>query len=408
MGKPSSRMKKQASQEASPSSHGASSQAHAHQAIAQAQVGKLAGGGSSLSLAASGDGGVATTALRTRAAQRAAMGDVVGAISDLKLAVNLAPQDAETMEELGALLAETGQSQLAEAAFRHAIAIAPEVGHEKYMALGQLLVSEGNVEHGAASLRKGVDILRALAQSSKTGKAADVSAELSVALCSLAEAVLHAHAFEDDAPDAQAMQRADGEVQALLEEAAATDTSNPEPWQALASLRLTQGDSAAARTCIAECMKRRSPPASISEEDVYNSFESHFACAKLLVEVGELADATALLERLVEVDDGEADVWYVLGVCHLRQSDGAGDEEATEESLACAAECVERGEQLCSASDSAMMDDDMDEDAAPVKAGAGAGIPMPSPSAREESQRRRTAFAELRAEIERREKQKCQ
>ena len=109
-----------------------------------------------------------------------------------------------------------------------------------------------------------------------------------------------------------------------------------------------------------------------------------------------------------EVDDGEADVWYVLGVCHLRQSDGAGDEEATEESLACAAECVERGEQLCSASDSAMMDDDMDEDAAPVKAGAGAGIPMPSPSAREESQRRRTAFAELRAEIERREKHKCQ
>ena len=50
--------------------------------------------------------------------------------------------------------------------------------------------------------------------------------------------------------------------------------------------------------------------------------------------MGELADATALLERLVEVDDGEADVWYVLGVCHLRQSDGAGDEEAGDDGRA--------------------------------------------------------------------------
>lgn len=81
--------------------------------------------------------------------------DYDSALSMLKSAVELDPQNPEIHDAYGSLLAECGRAEEAVAVLRQSVVISPDAGHEKYLYLGQLLAGQEAVN----AVSKGVEIL---------------------------------------------------------------------------------------------------------------------------------------------------------------------------------------------------------------------------------------------------------
>eukprot|EP00955_Chlamydomonas_euryale_P103783 365522-Chlamydomonas_euryale.AAC.21 len=62
----------------------------------------------------------------------------------------------QLLEAYGSLLAETGDSEQAESTLRRCVELRPDVGHEKYMYLGQLL----DGEEALAMTKRGIELLQ--------------------------------------------------------------------------------------------------------------------------------------------------------------------------------------------------------------------------------------------------------
>ncbi|KAK9827266.1 hypothetical protein WJX81_005908 [Elliptochloris bilobata] len=266
----------------------------------------------------------------------------------LRQAVQLAPQNLELLDALGALLAEAGPAEEAVATLQHAVALSPDAGFEKYMYLGQLL--HGN--EALASLQKGVQLLQAAADAEGSGEGGDGGGprtQLAGALCALAE--MHLAQVGDAAA-------AEGECEALLERARRAAPSNPEPLQVLASLRVEQGRPEEALAALPREMggsggqmgegedESREDAADEADGDDSDgweeasdgagadelpSYEFRFEAAKLLLELDSRTDAVAqVLEGLLAEDDSVPDVWYLAALC----AHAGGDFEAALEAIA--------------------------------------------------------------------------
>ena len=237
------------------------------------------------------------------------------------------------------------------------VKLSPEEGHEKYMYLGQLL--EG--DEAIAMTRRGIELLqkvldKAVASAAEGGQIEDKHKEddaeeenedrnmdgverdedserdaregegdeedpqeggveelregLCGALCSLAEMVMGQAESLDPGSDTCA------EVEALLERAASTCSTSPEPGQALASLRYEQGMPEEALMLLRKSMKLWFPEDEEEQEEDANgggcrgdmmaddngtecaqpSYEFRFECAKLLLELDDHTD-TAIAVR---------------------------------------------------------------------------------------------------------------
>ncbi|GAX77182.1 hypothetical protein CEUSTIGMA_g4628.t1 [Chlamydomonas eustigma] len=74
----------------------------------------------------------------------------------LRQAASLEPENLEIVEAYGSLLAELGEQEQAVLVLQKVVSLSPELGHEKYLYLGQLV--EG--DEGLAYTRKGVELLQ--------------------------------------------------------------------------------------------------------------------------------------------------------------------------------------------------------------------------------------------------------
>lgn len=245
------------------------------------------------------------------------------------------PDSIELLDAFGSLCAEMGENDKAMEAFQKSVRLAPDVGFEKYLYLGQMLVGDESFEH----MRKGIDILERELLLSTGEKQVELQTQLCRAVCGLAELTLN------QAEEPSSVQE---EVNQLLNKAISLDETCPEPLQVMASLYIEVDKSQEAMECLKRSMSlwysfpdseeagtnEFAPTLSAGTE--LPAYEFRFETAKLLLELGDFAIASDVLEGLLEEADSSLDVWYLLSIAQH----SLGDHEDARESICRAAKLM--------------------------------------------------------------------
>jgi tetratricopeptide (TPR) repeat protein len=196
-----------------------------------------------------------------------------------------------------------------------------------YLYLGQLYSGKQAIPF----LQRGITILR---QSNDT----DAHRRLSSALCSLAETYMTDCCFE---PNAEQI------CEESIQEAVAIDPTNPEVFQTLASVRLSQQNLKEAKKAVLSSLRLWLPrgtihqffcpheetiaggttrcPAEVeecvkdsggTEQQPIPSYPSRLSLAKILLELREFHASLNILSQLQQEDDEVFEVWYLLAMTY--------------------------------------------------------------------------------------------
>lgn len=311
-----------------------------------------------------------------------------GAVMLYEEALECRPTDTKVMDAIGEASYNLGDLDRAERVLSQSAELAPTDGYSKWMYLGQIY--EGT--ESALAYSKGIALLEraleaALGAASSTGGDGTVVAEerrlrreLSDGHCSVVELYM-----TDLCDDAEAESVADAQA----ELAVSVDDSNPEAHRVLASLRLCQNNRPAAMVALARSValiealyppevedeedgaarhasaattvaptphtsKKRSIAAATATASVAEGgeavaaaevdllsqippFDARLQLAKNCMEVELYEPAVTLLDRLLEEDDSNMEVWYLAGEANLL----GGDCESAVEHLTSADEMLQ-------------------------------------------------------------------
>lgn len=118
----------------------------------------------------------------------------------------------------------------------------------------------------------------------------------------------------------------------MVTEALLVAPHTPEPFQTLASVRISQLRLEEAKTALARSMEQWKdlPP----EDPGVPDFPTRISLARLLMEAEMEEDALDVLERLVNEDDSSVEAWYLGGWCLYLMGEkrkGEGDNEASKD-----------------------------------------------------------------------------
>lgn len=155
---------------------------------------------------------------------------------------------------------------------------------------------------------RGLAILRAQhAECRDPETLADLTYDVCSACCSIAELYLTDLCFEEDA---------EAQCERWLAECKSTDPAFPEMLQLLGSLRISQHRAEEAR----EALRQAVDLVLGHKDDLLGerlpSVHSQAELAKLLLEVNDTAYGKRLLYHLLDADDENPYLWYLLGQCH--------------------------------------------------------------------------------------------
>lgn len=241
-----------------------------------------------------------------------------------KRALNLLQPDTKptaaalpALNLIGEINIELGESDTAREAFQAAIQLDPEGVHdgaEKFLWLAQL-----NEEGGEESVRwfnKGIDVLkREIGElEGKLIKKTEVEdlleekrQKVANSLCGIAEVYMTDLSWAADA---------EARCDAAVTEALLFAPHNPEPFQTLASVRISQLRTDEARSALTQSMdlwKDLDP-----DDPKVPDYSTRISLSRLLMEAEMEDEAIEVLERLVGENDGSVEAWYLGGWClHL-------------------------------------------------------------------------------------------
>ncbi|KAM9310523.1 uncharacterized protein KZ484_026402 [Pholidichthys leucotaenia] len=241
-------------------------------------------------------------------------------------ALDLEPTSLQALDMLGHIYSELGDTQKAKGAFLRAVELSPEVGHSKYMYLGQIHTGQEAVDYYTRGIQVLLPALEKQEQST-AGAAArpDEDTELptmkdvSVAYCSIAEVYLTDLCMEEGAGD---------KCRDFIEKALQYHHDNPEALQLMASYLFSTERNQEGKEYLLKSVGLWLPAvkhralSSNAEEDIQVDippYESRVTTSKLLIESSEYEMAVDVLEGLLEEDDEVVQVWYLCGwVCYLQ------------------------------------------------------------------------------------------
>eukprot|EP00300_Choanocystis_sp_HF-7_P039027 c5680_g1_i1.p1 GENE.c5680_g1_i1~~c5680_g1_i1.p1 ORF type:complete len:339 (-),score=65.86 c5680_g1_i1:15-1031(-) len=228
------------------------------------------------------------------------------------------PENAVVMEALGEVCVEMGDIENAIKYFTQSIEISPqEGGFARYMYLGQTAQAEEAMGFFMAGIEVMGNALAAMAAGEAVGDEGAVRLALARAYTAAAELYM-TDLCED--PEAQI------HCERLLGLAMEADPSGFEPLQSLASFRISQCRNDDATAALSQCAAVWQ--ALDADDPRVPSPEFRTTCARLLLELGHVMEAGAVLEALVQDDDSMVEPWYLLGLCLADQSEVAGAAEA--------------------------------------------------------------------------------
>ncbi|XP_061531744.1 uncharacterized protein si:dkey-12j5.1 [Phycodurus eques] len=243
-------------------------------------------------------------------------------------ALDLESTNLQALDMLGHISSELGDIQKAKGVFLRAVELSPDVGHSKYMYLGQIHTGQEAVDYYTKGIQVLLSALDKQAQTTDQARAtAPVGEDLehstmkdvSVAYCSIAELYLTDLCMEEGASD---------RCREFIDRALQYDPANPEGLQLMASYLFSTEKNQEGKEYLLKSVRqwlsaqKRTEASSSLEDDVQNQlppYESRITTAKLLVECEEYEMAVEVLEGLLEEDDEVVQVWYLSGwVCYLQ------------------------------------------------------------------------------------------
>ncbi|XP_063736251.1 uncharacterized protein si:dkey-12j5.1 isoform X2 [Eleginops maclovinus] len=243
-------------------------------------------------------------------------------------ALDVESSNLQALDMQGHICSELGDTQKAKEAFLRAVELSPDVGHSKYMYLGQIHTGQESVDFYTKGIQVLLSVLDKQAQTKAQAAAAapaDEEAELPtakdvcVAYCSMAEIYLTDLCMEEGAGD---------KCKELIERALQYHHENPEALQLMASYLFSTERNQEGKEYLLKSVglwlpaQKQSAASSSTDEDMQNDippYESRVTTAKLLLESEEFELAVDVLEGLLDEDDEVVQVWYLSGwVCYLQ------------------------------------------------------------------------------------------
>ncbi|XP_023258916.1 probable assembly chaperone of rpl4 [Seriola lalandi dorsalis] len=243
-------------------------------------------------------------------------------------ALDVESTNLHALDMLGHISSELGDTQKAKGVFLRAVELSPDVGHSKYMYLGQIHAGQEAVDYYSRGIQV---LLSALEKQTQTTAQAGAAAQpdedpelptakdVSVAYCSIAEIYLTDLCMEEGAAD---------KCREFIERALQYHHDNPEALQLMASYLFSTERNQEGREYLLKSVglwlpaQKQSAASSSTEEGVQSEippYESRVTTAKLLIESEEYEMAVDVLEGLLEEDDEVVQVWYLSGwVCYLQ------------------------------------------------------------------------------------------
>lgn len=254
-------------------------------------------------------------------------GDIHDSVQLAKQALDLTDTNSKeslpVLTLLGEIHVELGEVDVAREYFLAAAAIHENGGTDekagggvdKFLWLAQLSENGGKdsvkwFEKGAGTLR--VQIQALLEQCGlKTGKSVateemleEKRRKLATALCGIVEVYMTDLSWEEDAEQ---------RCEALVTEATMVAPACAEPWQTLASVRISQSRIEDARAALKRSLDLWKDL--LPEDESVPDFPTRVSLVRLLMEAEMEEDAFDVLERLVNEDDSSVEVWYLGGWC---------------------------------------------------------------------------------------------
>ncbi|XP_041798669.1 probable assembly chaperone of rpl4 isoform X2 [Chelmon rostratus] len=243
-------------------------------------------------------------------------------------ALDVDSNNLQALDMLGHICSELGDTQKAKEVFLRAVELSPDVGHSKYMYLGQIHTGREAVDYYTRGIQVLLSALDKQAQpTAQAGAAAppDENPELPtakdvcIAYCSIAEIYLADLCMEEGAAD---------KCREFIERALEYHYDNPEALQLMASYLFSTERNQEGREYLLKSVglwlpaQKQSADSSSAEQEMQNDippYESRITTAKLLIESEEYEMAVDVLEGLLEEDDEVVQVWYLSGwVCYLQ------------------------------------------------------------------------------------------
>jgi len=252
-------------------------------------------------------------------------------------------ETAELYELLSQGYISLEKPELARQALLKSISLSPELGHAKYLTLGQLLDGKDALKY----FHKGIELLskqmvavldsennnnngydNTLSSSQKkiitTGNSQftkdELTGLLAEAYCSVCELYMTDLCFENDA---------ESSCENALKNAQSLDPNgnNIHVVQTAVNFHLVKQDTDQARKFLKRVLELyRSNNNNNNRDNNGNvvdqlSYDFKIATCKLLLELGEYKEAEEMLEKLLEEWDDVTDVWYLMGVALRFQDD---------------------------------------------------------------------------------------
>ncbi|TYZ63603.1 hypothetical protein PybrP1_002547 [[Pythium] brassicae (nom. inval.)] len=217
------------------------------------------------------------------------------------------PNNTALLDVVGELSTELNQPERALAAFQRSIELAPAVNPAKWFYAAQLVAGEEAAKYSL----QGIQYLQQEFQQldPQSNDALVVKKQLCDAYCGLGELYMTDLCDEDGAEE---------RCEAYFTEAMKFDVGLPEPTQAFANLRLTQQRKDEAVALLEETYRRLSANC---DENSLPPLEFRVFTGKLLIEVEKYEEACDVLEGVMQEDDDNAELWFLVGTCYRAMDD---------------------------------------------------------------------------------------
>ncbi|ESP04239.1 hypothetical protein LOTGIDRAFT_237436 [Lottia gigantea] len=236
-------------------------------------------------------------------------------------------ENIRALELTGSVLLELGDQESAEQCFLRSVEISPEEGHAKYMYLGQLNKGADAIKY----FSKGIELMiQAQQKEAEIVGASNISEDkpvapidISNAYCSIAEIYMTDCCFDDSA---------ESKCKENIESAISSDPNNAEAYQLKASYLLSLDQKQEGKEMINKSLSLWLPKAKCKEEELPDtefdpvqivplSFESRINTCRILIEVEEYQSAVDVAEGLLDENDEDPQVWYLIGWANYLQGE---------------------------------------------------------------------------------------
>ncbi|EGZ23688.1 hypothetical protein PHYSODRAFT_255032 [Phytophthora sojae] len=218
------------------------------------------------------------------------------------------PSNASLLDSIGELSTELDNPERALSAFQQSVALAPAQNPSKYFYLSQLVTGEEAERYTTQGITQLEHELQQHVDPS-TPAALTIKKQICDAFCSLGELYM---------TDLCDHEEAEARCENYFQQAMKFDVGLPEPTQALANLRLVQQNKEAADGLLEETFRRLNENC---DEESMPSLEFRTATGKMLIEVERYEQACDVLEGVMQEDDENAELWFLVGTCYRAMDD---------------------------------------------------------------------------------------